>query len=38
VAPSEANTDIREKLPKSSDPEFPTSVSVDEVWQYLKAS
>ena len=38
VASGEANTDIQEKLPKSSDSEFPTAVSVDEVWQHLKAS
>ena len=34
----EANKYIEEKLYKFSDPEYPVVVSVDEVWQHLKAS
>ena len=36
AAPGKANPSIGEKFSKSSDPEFPVAVSVDEVWRHLK--
>ena len=36
AAPGKANTIMEEKFSKSSDPEFPVAVSVDEVWRHLK--
>ena len=36
AAPGKANPSIGEKFSKSSDAEFPVTVSVDEVWRHLK--
>ena len=36
AAPGKTNPFMEEKFSKSSDPEFPVAVSVDEVWRHLK--